>query len=161
MAYYTKVLQADEVVRYQGRLHWIVYRKAISLCIFATVATTVGIVILNRGQIANDDDQSILWFVASMCLFLIAFISFLPAWFKRVTTEIIVTDKRIIHKSGWISLQTEEMNLSKVETVDVNQAMLGRVLGFGTILLRGTGSSWEPLGGVATPIALRKAIVAG
>lgn len=86
---------------------------------------------------------------------------FVKAWFRRVTTEIVVTDKRIIYKRGWIARRTVEMNITKVETVDVRQSVMGRLLGFGTVLIRGTGSSWEPLTWVASPLTLRNAIVVG
>jgi hypothetical protein len=53
------------------------------------------------------------------------------------------------------------MNVSKVETVDVQQGVLGRMLGFGTVLVRGTGAGLEPLRRIAEPIALRNSIAAG
>ena len=88
-------------------------------------------------------------------------ISFLHPWFVRTTTEIVVTDKRIIHKVGWIARQTKEMNMTKVETVEVEQGFVGRILGFGTVLIIGIGASWEPLVYVASPLELRNAIMIG
>jgi uncharacterized membrane protein YdbT with pleckstrin-like domain len=92
---------------------------------------------------------------------LLTIISFARCWFVRVTTEIVVTDKRIIHKVGWIARRTEEMNITKVETVDVDQGVVGRILGFGTVLIRGIGGSWEPLRRLASPLELRNAIIVG
>ena len=77
------------------------------------------------------------------------------------TTEIVVTDKRIIHKIGWIARHTEEMNITKVETVDVNQGIAGRIFGFGAVLIKGIGGSWEPLRHIALPLELRNAIIVG
>jgi uncharacterized membrane protein YdbT with pleckstrin-like domain len=91
----------------------------------------------------------------------LALLSCLRSWFVRVTTEIVVTDKRVIHKVGWIARHTEEINVSKVETVDVTQGVLERVLGSGTVLIRGIGGSWEPLRRVASPLRLRNAIIVG
>ncbi|HEY4043133.1 MAG TPA: PH domain-containing protein, partial [Rhodopila sp.] len=54
--------------------------------------------------------------------------SFLRSWFRRFTTEIVVTDRRIIYKMGWIARRTREMNITKVETVDVRQSVIGRGL---------------------------------
>ncbi len=88
-------------------------------------------------------------------------VSFLSAWFVRVTTEIVVTDKRIIHKVGWIARRTEEINITKVETVDVAQGIVGRIFDFGTVLIKGIGGSWEPLRRVASPLQLRNAIIVG
>lgn len=92
---------------------------------------------------------------------MLTIISFARCWFVRVTTEIVVTDKRIIHKVGWIARRTEEMNITKVETVDVDQGVVGRILGFGTVLIRGIGGSWEPLRRLASPLELRNAIIVG
>jgi uncharacterized membrane protein YdbT with pleckstrin-like domain len=94
-------------------------------------------------------------------LLVLALLSFLRAWFIRVTTEIVVTDKRIIHKIGFIARRTEEINITKVETVDVTQDITGRIFGFGTVLIRGIGGSWEPLRRVSSPLQLRNAIIVG
>jgi uncharacterized membrane protein YdbT with pleckstrin-like domain len=91
----------------------------------------------------------------------LALVAFLGAWFVRVSTEIVVTDKRIIHKVGWIARRTEEINITKVETVDVAQGIVGRIFDFGTVLIKGIGGSWEPLRRVASPLQLRNAIIVG
>jgi uncharacterized membrane protein YdbT with pleckstrin-like domain len=150
MAYYTKVLQPDELVKYVGKLHWIMYRHAILLAILAAVPAY-----LPSGL--PEEFRPIL----TTILLLLAAVSFLSSWFIRVGTEIVVTDKRIIHKTGWFSRRTQEMNITKVETVDVNQGITGRALGFGEVLIRGIGGSWEPLRWVASPLKLRNAIMIG
>jgi len=99
--------------------------------------------------------------VAAAILAILAILFFLGSWFVRVSTEIVVTDKRIIHKVGWIARRTEEINITKVETVDVAQGIVGRIFDFGTVLIKGIGGSWEPLRRVASPLQLRNAIVVG
>jgi uncharacterized membrane protein YdbT with pleckstrin-like domain len=153
MAYYTKVLQQDENVRYVGGLHWTIYRNAILLGIVAIAALIVCFDL-------SGDQKSLALMVAALFL-LLAAVSFLGAWFIRVTTEIVVTDKRIIHKVGWIARRTEEMNITKVETVDVDQGVAGRIFDYGTVSIRGIGGGWEPLRRVGSPLALRNAIVVG
>jgi uncharacterized membrane protein YdbT with pleckstrin-like domain len=85
----------------------------------------------------------------------------LGAWIRRRATEIVVTDLRVIYKVGVLSRRTVEMNVSKIETVDVEQGLWGRIWGYGTVLIRGTGSGFEPLVGVGSPLAIRNAIVVG
>jgi|SRR6266700_6326888 len=153
MAYYTKVLQPDETVKFVGKLHWTIYRHAIWLGILTLVAAAFSVTLTG--------DQKLLPLVGAAILALLTIVSFLPAWFHRVTTEIVVTDKRVIHKVGWISRRTEEINVSKVETVDVTQGIWGRLLDSGTVLIRGIGGSWEPLRHVAEPLQLRNAIIVG
>ena len=78
------------------------------------------------------------------------------ALLKRLTTELVLTNRRIITKRGLISRDTVEMNLGKVESVRVNQGLLGRILNYGDVTVVGTGSSPEPLRGIANPLELRK-----
>ncbi len=160
MAYFTKVLQPGETVRYQGRLHWIVYGPGLALLVGGVVA---GLFLLNS---TSTDDQSsasgnFLIVAAMVCCVLVALSLLFSAWINRVTTEIVVTDRRVLFKTGLIGRRTAEMNVSKVETVDVQQGVLGRMLGFGTVLVRGTGAGLEPLRRIAEPIALRNSIAAG
>ena len=75
---------------------------------------------------------------------------------RRATTELVLTDRRIIAKRGFITRDTVEMNLAKVESLHVNQGLLGRLLGFGDVTVVGTGSSLEPLRGISGPLELRR-----
>ncbi len=153
MSYYEKVLQPDEQVRYVGRLHWAIHKNAI---LFVMLALVFAIVALGRAN----ELRTAAWYAAAGCVALAA-LSFLGSWFRQITTEIVVTDKRIIHKVGWISRRTQEMNIGKVETVDIRQGIPERVFGYGTVLIIGIGGGWEPLTGIASPLALRNTIVVG
>jgi len=91
---------------------------------------------------------------------LLGLLLLLSAWLRRRATEIVVTDRRVIFKRGLLSRHTVEMNVSKIETVDVEQGLSGRIWDYGTLLIRGTGSGFEPLEGVGSPLTIRNAIVA-
>jgi uncharacterized membrane protein YdbT with pleckstrin-like domain len=80
----------------------------------------------------------------------------LIAAIRRATTELVLTDRRIIAKRGFIRRDTVEMNLGKVESLHVNQGLLGRLLDFGDVTVVGTGSSLEPLRGISQPLELRR-----
>jgi uncharacterized membrane protein YdbT with pleckstrin-like domain len=71
-----------------------------------------------------------------------------------------VTDRRVIYKRGFINRRTAEMHMDKVESVDVDQSVLGRLLDYGTIYVKGTGQGFEPLQRIAAPIEFRNAIIA-
>src|SRR4051812_14082882 len=90
----------------------------------------------------------------------VAAILLLHAAFRRSITELSVTNHRVIYKSGFIRRHTVEMNMDKVETVNVDQSILGRILGYGTIHVLGTGQGIEGLSHIASPLALRNAITA-
>ena len=89
----------------------------------------------------------------SLRAILTLFISPLIAFF---TSEYAITDKRVIIKVGLISRRTLEMNLSKIESVNVNQSILGRMLGYGTIVVIGTGGTNEPFEAISDPMTFRK-----
>jgi uncharacterized membrane protein YdbT with pleckstrin-like domain len=153
LAYYKKVLQHDETVKYIGKLHWFIYKYAILFLILSAVAAYL--VSLAPGDMGGARPFVLLAFP------ILALLSFARAWFHQITTEIVVTDKRVIHKTGWIARRTEEINVSKVETVDVVQGISGRIFNFGAVLIKGIGGSWEPLQHIASPLQLRSAIVVG
>jgi uncharacterized membrane protein YdbT with pleckstrin-like domain len=157
VSYASSVLQTGEAIKAVGKLHWIVFLRGF-------VFAAIGIVLLFYGYDTQTDARrdlaSILVIVGGLCL-LIGAVLILSAWFHRWITEISVTTHRVIYKTGFIRRHTVEMNMDKVETVDVDQSILGRLLGFGTIRVRGTGQSIESLRGIAHPIELRNAITAG
>lgn len=154
MTYYTKVLQPDERVLVVGRLHWSIYTRAVLILALAT-ALAIG-----AFWVPDPNGQRVAWIVAAG-LGVVGLLAFLAASIRRRSTEIVVTDRRVIFKRGILSRHTVEMNVSKIETVDVEQGFGARLLGYGTVLIRGTGSGIEPLRRVGNPLAIRNAIVAG
>jgi uncharacterized membrane protein YdbT with pleckstrin-like domain len=149
VSYVVKVLQPGEAVVHIGRLHRIMYLPALlTLCI--------GLAVL---AIPSTDNRLIIYAISGV-LVLIAALAAFRAWFRQFTTEIAVTDRRIIYKTGFIARQTAEMNMHRVETVAVEQGIFGRMLGYGTVHIRGTGAGIENLTMIADPLALRSAITA-
>jgi uncharacterized membrane protein YdbT with pleckstrin-like domain len=84
------------------------------------------------------------------------FTLFIAPLIAQKTSEFAITNKRIIIKVGLISRRTLEMNLTKIESVNVNQSIFGRMLGYGTIVVIGTGGTKEPFADIADPMAFRK-----
>jgi uncharacterized membrane protein YdbT with pleckstrin-like domain len=72
------------------------------------------------------------------------------------TSEFVITNKRLMIKTGFISRNTFEMNHSKIESINVVQSILGRILGYGTIIIMGTGSTREPFADIRDPMTFRK-----
>jgi uncharacterized membrane protein YdbT with pleckstrin-like domain len=73
------------------------------------------------------------------------------------TSEFAVTNKRVIMKVGWLSRRVLELNLHKIESVNVDQSLIGRLLGYGTVTVIGTGGTRETFDRLASPLAFRKA----
>jgi uncharacterized membrane protein YdbT with pleckstrin-like domain len=153
VTYYTKVLGPDETIYCEGHLHWLVYAKALISFGLAVFLITVSLLDVHE----LPPDVGIV--VAAIALFSLG--SFVSASVRRATTEIVVTDRRVIYKTGIFSRHAVEINASKIETIDVDQNIIGLVLGFGTISIRGTGGEVEHLRRVADPIKLRNAILPG
>jgi uncharacterized membrane protein YdbT with pleckstrin-like domain len=79
-------------------------------------------------------------------------------YIKLISTEQAITDKRIIVKTGFISRKTEEMILSKIETVEIEQSLFGRIFGFGTIKITGIGNSILLFKDIDNPLEIKKII---
>lgn len=90
--------------------------------------------------------------------FLIGIAMLILDLFTKISTEMAVTNKRVIIKTGLISTRTVELNLSKVENIAVSQSLFGRMLGYGSITVVGTGGTKEPFRWVKDPIAFRQAV---
>ncbi len=86
-------------------------------------------------------------------------ILWLMAWVRYKTTELAITTRRVIVKVGFIRRNTVEINIQKVESIQVDQGVLGRVFNFGTLVIAGAGTSQAPIAGISSPMAFRKAFI--
>jgi uncharacterized membrane protein YdbT with pleckstrin-like domain len=150
MRYIERILQPGETLVYAGKIHWIIYLPAMILLLIA-------LALLTR---ANDMPSGLSWLFASVASALAGAVALLSAWFRRWTTEIDVTNRRIVYKRGFIKRHTVEMNMDKVESVDVDQSILGRLLNYGDITIYGTGEGIEPLHGIGAPLEFRNHVTA-
>ena len=157
MSYVKKVLQPNETVKHESRIHWIVYTPGLIFVILALAAYLFGGLAIPAGWTSTDS-----WPIAiGAALLIIALYLLLGAFFSRWTTELAITDRRIIFKRGFIRRHTIEMNMDKIESVDVDQSILGRMLNYGDITVRGTGTGLEPLKDIDDPIGFRNHVTAG
>jgi uncharacterized membrane protein YdbT with pleckstrin-like domain len=150
MKYIQKILQPGEKVIFSSTLSWAIYLPSIILWLVALALLVTGIA-LERSAIGQS---------AGGIVALLAAYSGLKAWFRRWTTEIDVTDRRVVYKRGFIRRHTVEMNMDKIESVDVDQSLIGRLFDYGDVIIRGTGAGIEPLRGIDSPLAFRNAVTA-
>ena len=155
MSYVKSVLQPGEKLIVVGRLSWVIYHRAIFCLILGAVLLILEWAFVPQGTARTD-----LMYGTAAAFGIAALITGVHAWFIRWTTEIAVTDKRIIFKRGFINRHTAEMNMDKVASVDVDQSIWGRLFDFGSVHILGAGgaSGIEHLHRIANPIALRNAI---
>lgn len=148
MGYVAKVIRSDEKILAEGKLHWIIFWPAIACFVVAVIAAVF---------------SGMAGIIAALLAIIVALIGlFLAAkeGLQRWGTEIAVTDRRVIYKTGLIRRHTAEMNMDKVESVIVNQSLIGRLLDFGSVHIRGTGEGIEHLHYISSPISLRNTITA-
>jgi uncharacterized membrane protein YdbT with pleckstrin-like domain len=151
MSYVERVLQPGEQVRYISSIHWIVYWPGVAVALLAVAAYWFGETRLLPK----------VWLYTAYALALVAVVLLVREWYQWWITEIAVTNRRVIYKKGLIRLHTNEMNMDKVESVQVGQSFLGRMFDFGTVKILGTGEGFEALQTIAGPIKLRNSIVTG
>jgi uncharacterized membrane protein YdbT with pleckstrin-like domain len=136
-SYVQNSLVKDEDVVFETEYHWIIY-------FWGSVIFIIGFAVgLGGGN----------WWIVILGTVLLLY-----AFITQRTSEFAVTNKRVVIKVGWISRKTIELNLSKVESVDVSQGVLGRIFGWGKVTVVGIGASREPFSQIANPLEFRRAV---
>ena len=151
--YIDEILQPGEKVLYSTNAHWVFYLPAIGAWIVAVI-----LFLLSRATIV--EGIVLLCLSASAVVAILALYWTAKAWFHRLTTETDVTNKRVVHKTGFIKRRTFEIALDKIESVDVNQSILGRILDYGDVTILGVGEGKETIATIAAPLSFRNAITA-
>ena len=130
-SYVDEVLAPGEVVAARAEFHWTTYFWPVVLTIL-----TLGFGIIVTGP----------WMLA--------------IWLNQKSTDLVATDRRLIHKTGLVSRKVTETRLGRIETINVDQSVLGRMLGYGTISVTGTGVSAVGFRRIADPLGFKRGIEA-
>ena len=148
MSYIQKNLMANEIIVYSTKLNWTLYIKPL-------VIILIGIVLF------SDSFHSINGFILyafGIILLISGFFSAVLTYFKIKTFEFAVTNKRVLIKHGILKTQSFEIMLNKVEAIYVEQNIIDRIVNSGTIIIKGTGGSQNPLRNVDHPFQFRIAV---
>ena len=151
MSYVDKHLVPGEKVVFRTRLHPIVFGSS---AFFAVCVLGIAALVVTRNALPRET-VGILWLAAVV----IAIVSLAPSWLRWRTSEFVVTDQRVLVKIGLLAVHTLEILLAKVEAIGVDQPLAGRLLGYGTLRIVGTGGTVEEFERVARPDGLREAVV--
>ena len=135
--YLEQVLAADEQILETAQLHWVNYLKQWFFAFFGAVFFTVFLMLPDSQPVLN--------------LAIVSFGVSVYFWLKNRTTEMVITNRRVVLKRGIISVHTSEIRNVKVETVRLHQGILGRLLGYGDLVFTGTGESHTIFSVVASP----------
>jgi uncharacterized membrane protein YdbT with pleckstrin-like domain len=157
MSYVARVLQPGETLLHRSKLHWLIYLPVVPFL----AVLVAGVVLSSWAQKqAGPIDPAALPLGLIIVGAAGTVVTWLRAWIRRMSTELAVTDRRVIFKRGLIRRHTVEMNMDKVESVDVDQSVLGRIFNYGDVTVRGTGASIEPLRMIEDPLEFRSRVTA-
>jgi hypothetical protein len=145
MSYVDKNLLPGETVLCKGQLHWVIYFKSVAVIVF-------GLLLLYpwSPHLPNT------WIFGCGAI-AVGLLSAVPALLFAWSTELVVTSLRIVAKRGLIRRRTFEMLHRKVESIEVQQSLAGRLLGYGTLVLHGTGGGVETIPTISRPLRFRNA----
>ena len=151
MSYIDRHLAPGEQVVFRTRLHPVIFAGTLTFAAFVLAAVTL---IVNRNELAG---QTVLLLGVAGVLIVLG--SLAPLWLRWKSSEFAVTDRRVLVKVGLLSVHTLELLLPKVEAIGIDQTIWGRMLGYGTLRVTGTGGTVEAFARVAHPQGLREAVV--
>jgi membrane protein YdbS with pleckstrin-like domain len=147
-SYVDSVLADGERIVYRAHIsHWKFFLSYLLGALFVAAAVAA----YANGSAYNMDSP-----VIALVLLVVGVVIVLSAAIRRSTTELVLTNRRIITKRGLVARNTVEMNLNKVESLHVDQSLMGRLFNYGDVTVVGTGASLEPLRGISSPLELRK-----
>jgi hypothetical protein len=159
VSYIEKNLVPGETVVYETRLHWVVMVWHIVL---AVVLLELPAIVLLYYAFSHEKELEprMLHLLegGGIALLLISGIVIAVGAVKRNATEMGVTNRRVVVKTGVAARKTIEMLLNKIESIEVNETAAGRALGYGSITLIGTGGTSEPFHQMAKPLEFRNRV---
>jgi uncharacterized membrane protein YdbT with pleckstrin-like domain len=155
LSYAEQHLIAGETVQYETRLHWIVILGHV---LAAAVLAIIGVILLFApwSSVKGSDSGAFRW--AGFACVVVGAILFGIGYVRRSATEMAVTNKRVIVKSGLANRRTIELLLPRIESIAVEEPALGRLLGYGTVIVRGTGGTPEMFPQIARPLEFREQV---
>jgi uncharacterized membrane protein YdbT with pleckstrin-like domain len=158
MSYISKTLVPGEKVVYQTRLHWIVMLGHIvgAIILWALGAYVLWYVYAHQQQMTPSNLHVAAY--GGAALLLVGLIVLFVGSLRRNTTEMAVTTRRVVVKTGLASRRTIEMLLNKVETIEVSEPGMGRLFGYGSITMIGTGGTSEQFHKIAKPLLFRNEV---
>ena len=140
MSYIEKNLMSGESVIYSAKLHWVVF-------LWPAIWLVIALIMFSSGGDAA---------AAGGGAIVIAILTGIASFINYSTSEFGITNKRVLAKVGFIRRNSLEVLLTKVEGIQVNQGILGRMLGYGSVVVSGTGGSKDPFHKISAPLEFRR-----
>ena len=146
MSYLDDHLLGGERIVYRARLHWTIF------------LTSIVVVLLGIGLGILLQVLEPAYSYAGLALAGVGLLLAIGPAVRYISSEFAVTDKRVLGKLGFIERESKETLLSKIEAIAIDQGVLGRILGFGTVTITGTGGTQESFPRISEPLEFRRQI---
>lgn len=157
MSYIKASLAPGEAVVYQTRLHWIVMIRHVLLgALLLAGSGALLSYLLHQSRFGSGSEH--LPEGGAAALLACGIVAIFAGVVRRNATEIAVTTRRVVVKQGLVNRKTVEMLLNRIETIEVSEPMIGRMLGYGSITMIGTGGTSEPFHKIAHPLRFRSEV---
>jgi uncharacterized membrane protein YdbT with pleckstrin-like domain len=157
MSYVEDNLMPNEKILLRSKITPFIFLSPLVIFLMALFFVFYSISQTNNHTESGSAIGSVLFCFAGI-LFLYSIIEAISVLARMLTTEFAVTNRRVIAKSGFIRRNSLDLRLTKIESVEVNQNILGRMLSFGTITLTGTGGTHQSFRGIVDPVETKKKI---
>ena len=152
MSYIDQNLTTGEVVHYRTQLHWTaILGPAVLGAIFAVAAIALWVAAFRAVEPGG-------FVIGGAACVVIAGAALMTGLVRRSSTEMAVTNRRVLMKTGVFARRTVELLLSKVESITVDQGVMARMTGYGRVIVRGTGGTHEVFDRVAAPLEFRRQV---
>jgi uncharacterized membrane protein YdbT with pleckstrin-like domain len=156
VGYIEKNLVPGEQIIYKTSYHWIVMTGSL---IISLLCDAGGIFLIYYGTAMKNNVNAVnAYTIAGIVVLVFSFIVLMQGIIRKNSTEVAVTNKRVLIKTGIASRRSIEVLLPKVESIGVEESMWGRMLGFGTVIVRGTGGTNETFDCINHPDELRRQV---
>jgi uncharacterized membrane protein YdbT with pleckstrin-like domain len=153
------VLNADEKLLFGTRLHWLPCAPSALAFSALGAAVIAALLVFARRAVADlFGREPVMASILALGLALFVVLPLVIVRFLVATHEYGVTDRRVIARMGWVSTRTVDLNVTKVESLVIEQGALGRLFRYGDVKVVGTGGTAEVFRGVKDPIGFRKAV---
>ena len=156
MSYIKKTLTTGENIIISKRIHWFYWVSFMPFFLLVLGVSSFLFLLISISKIGTTAVKVDI--MISLFIFLPSFIGLLCYYIKYISIENVVTNKRIIFKTGFIHADTDELRIERLENIQIKQSILGRIFRYGDLEFKGTGGSPVIFKFIANPISTKKEI---
>jgi len=146
MGYVERSLMPTEEILHKAKVHWIIY-------LYGIVLVSVGVYFFNAS--VDEKDGAILG-LTGVAIAILGIFQLIKSFIYHISTELVITNKRIFAKFGFIKRESLELSHKKVESLFVKQSILERIFNAGSIVVQGTGGGKIPIPSISKPLVFRR-----